>query len=77
MLLLDGSVADNIAYRRPDASPEEIEAAAKLSHADSFIRALPDGYATRIGHEGIRLSGGQRQRLAMARAAEGSADPRA
>ena len=68
VLLLDVSVADNIAYGRPDASSEEIEAAAKLAHADGFIRALPDGYATRIGHEGIRLSGGQRQRLALARA---------
>ena len=58
----------NIAYGRPDASQEEVEAAARLAAADEFIRALPDGYETVVGERGVTLSGGQRQRLAIARA---------
>ena len=67
-LLFSGPVRDNIAYGRPDASREEVEAAARAAQADEFIRALPDGYDTVIGERGIGLSGGQRQRIAIARA---------
>ena len=67
-LLFDGSVRDNIAYGRLDASDEEIAAAARAADANDFIRALPDGYQTRVGQRGRTLSGGQRQRIAIARA---------
>jgi ATP-binding cassette subfamily B protein/subfamily B ATP-binding cassette protein MsbA len=67
-LLLPITVADNIAYGRPEASPVEIEAAAVAANADEFIRRLPDGYDTVLGERGDTLSGGQRQRLAIARA---------
>ena len=67
-VLFDDAIAANIAYGRPDASPEAIEAAARAAHAHDFIVALPGGYQTRIGERGQRLSGGQRQRLAIARA---------
>ncbi|WP_148571218.1 ABC transporter ATP-binding protein [Nocardioides caldifontis] len=67
-LLLDASVAENIAFARPDATPDEIRAAARAADADEFVRRLPRGYATRIGQRGRSLSGGQRQRLAIARA---------
>ena len=66
--LFAGSIADNIAYGRPDASREEIIAAARLAEAEPFIRDLPDGYDTAIGEYGQKLSGGQRQRIALARA---------
>jgi ATP-binding cassette subfamily B protein/subfamily B ATP-binding cassette protein MsbA len=66
--LLPLSVADNIAYGRPGASREDIIAAATAANADSFIRALPQGYDTVIGERGASLSGGERQRLAIARA---------
>jgi ATP-binding cassette subfamily B protein/subfamily B ATP-binding cassette protein MsbA len=66
--LLPLSVAENIAYGRPDATREEIIAAAVAANADEFIRLLPDGYDTGIGERGATLSGGQRQRLAIARA---------
>ncbi len=72
--LFTASVAENIAYARPDAGIEEIEAAARRAQADGFIRALPDGYETRVGERGLTLSGGQRQRVAIARAL--LADPR-
>jgi ATP-binding cassette subfamily B protein len=62
------TVAENIAYGRPDASPEEIEAAARAANADEFIRRLPNGYDTAIGERGSTLSGGEKQRLAIARA---------
>lgn len=62
------SVADNIAYGRPDASRAEVEEAARLAAADGFIQNLPDGYDTVVGERGVTLSGGQRQRLAIARA---------
>jgi len=67
-LLFSGPVRDNIAYGRPDATQEEIEAAARAAQADEFIRALPEGYDTVIGERGVGLSGGQRQRVAIARA---------
>ncbi len=66
--LFTGDVRYNIAYGRLDASEEEIVAAARAAHADEFIRALPDGYDSHLGEQGVRLSGGQRQRLAIARA---------
>ncbi|HEY6730600.1 MAG TPA: ABC transporter ATP-binding protein [Solirubrobacterales bacterium] len=72
--LFTATVAENIAYARPAASQEEIEAAARRAQADDFIRALPDGYETRVGERGLTLSGGQRQRVAIARAL--LADPR-
>ena len=67
-LLFSGPVRDNVAYGRPDATQEEIEAAAKAARADEFIRELPEGYDTIIGERGVGLSGGQRQRIAIARA---------
>ncbi|MGH2991976.1 MAG: ABC transporter ATP-binding protein [Solirubrobacterales bacterium] len=72
--LFSASVAENIAYARPDASREEIELAARRAQADGFIRELPDGYDTVVGERGLTLSGGQRQRVAIARAL--IADPR-
>jgi ABC-type multidrug transport system fused ATPase/permease subunit len=72
--LFSDTVANNIAYARPDASREEIEAAAERAQAAGFIAELPDGYDTRVGERGLTLSGGQRQRLAIARAF--LADPR-
>ncbi|WP_410587753.1 ABC transporter ATP-binding protein [Amycolatopsis sp. lyj-23] len=66
--LFSSSIRDNIAYGRPDASNEEVVAAAKAAEADGFIRALPDGYETLVGERGLTLSGGQRQRLGLARA---------
>jgi subfamily B ATP-binding cassette protein MsbA len=67
-VLFNDTIANNIAYGSPHASPDEIERAAVAAHADEFIRTLPEGYSTRIGERGQRLSGGQRQRLAIARA---------
>jgi ATP-binding cassette subfamily B protein/subfamily B ATP-binding cassette protein MsbA len=67
-LLLDLSVAGNIAYGRPDATLSEIMLAAKAANADEFIRSLPEGYDSMIGERGASLSGGQRQRVAIARA---------
>jgi ATP-binding cassette, subfamily B, multidrug efflux pump len=67
-LLFSGPVGDNIAYGKPGATQEEIEAAARAAQADDFIRALPQGYDTVIGERGVGLSGGQRQRIAIARA---------
>ena len=72
--LFSASVAENIAYARPRATREEIEAAARRAQADEFIRALPDGCETLVGERGWTLSGGQRQRVAIARALV--ADPR-
>jgi ATP-binding cassette subfamily B protein len=67
-LLFDDSIANNIAYGRPDATRAEIIAAASAAKADEFIRRLPDGYDTLAGERGARLSGGERQRIAIARA---------
>ena len=66
--LFSASVNDNIAYGRPDATPEQVRRAAIAAEADEFIQRLPDGYDTVIGERGLTLSGGQRQRLALARA---------
>ncbi|RME56320.1 MAG: ABC transporter ATP-binding protein [Caldilineae bacterium] len=62
------TISENIAYGRPDATPEEIVAAAKAARAHDFIMSFPDGYETQIGERGVTLSGGQRQRIAIARA---------
>ena len=66
--LFSGTVRDNIATARPDATMEEIVQAARLAGADEFIRELPEGYGTNVGERGSSLSGGQRQRIAIARA---------
>jgi ATP-binding cassette subfamily B protein len=72
--LFTASIAENIAYARPRASRDEVEAAARRAQADEFIRHLPGGYDTLVGERGLTLSGGQRQRVAIARAL--LADPR-
>ena len=72
--LFSDSVFNNIRYGRPGATPEEVHAAARLAHAESFIERLPNGYDTPLGERGSGLSLGQRQLLAIARAA--LADPR-
>ena len=66
--LFSGTVRENIAFARPDASLEDVEAAARAAQAHDFIAALPDGYDTVLGDRGVGLSGGQRQRVALARA---------
>ena len=66
--LFSGSIWENIAYAKPDATPEEIIRAAKIANAHDFIVKFPDGYDTRVGERGQRLSGGERQRIAIARA---------
>lgn len=66
-LLLNGTVTQNICYGLQDADEEDIKKAAKAARADEFITALPDGYDTVIGDQGVKLSGGQRQRLSLAR----------
>ena len=65
--LFSGSIKENIAYGKPDATDDEIIAAAKLSGADEFINELPDGYNSYVGERGIMLSGGQKQRISIAR----------
>jgi ABC transporter fused permease/ATP-binding protein len=67
-VLFSGTIRDNIAYARDDASDVDIEAAARDAHAHDFIMGFPDGYRTAVGERGVKLSGGQRQRLAIARA---------
>ncbi|HLD71354.1 MAG TPA: ABC transporter ATP-binding protein [Candidatus Peribacteraceae bacterium] len=67
-ILFHRTIAENIAYGKPDATMEEIERAAKLSHAYEFISTLPQKYDTLVGERGIKLSGGERQRVAIARA---------
>jgi ATP-binding cassette subfamily B multidrug efflux pump len=67
-ILFTGSVKENIAYGKPEASDEEIIAAAKAAQAHDFINELPDGYDTQIAARGVNLSGGQKQRIAIARA---------
>ncbi|MBN2623942.1 MAG: ABC transporter ATP-binding protein [Acidimicrobiales bacterium] len=68
VFLFQGTVRDNMAYGRPDATDDEIVRAARLAEAHDFICALPDGYDTVVGERGQKLSGGQRQRLSIARA---------
>jgi ATP-binding cassette subfamily B protein len=72
--LFSATVHENIAYARPDATREDVVAAARRAQAHDFVERLPDGYDTRVGERGLTLSGGQRQRLAIARAL--LADPR-
>jgi len=67
-LLFHRTVRENIAYGKPDATVDEIVAAAKLAHADEFIRRLASGYESLVGERGLKLSGGERQRIAIARA---------
>jgi ATP-binding cassette subfamily B protein len=67
-ILFHRSLAENIGYGRPDATPAEIEEAARLANAHDFIAALPRGYRTLVGERGVKLSGGERQRVALARA---------
>ncbi len=67
-VLFSGTIRDNIAYGRPDASQEEIEEAARSANAHDFISALPDRFESQVGERGVRLSGGERQRIAVARA---------
>lgn len=74
VFLIDGTVAENIAYGSFDASREQVVAAARAAEAHDFIERLPQGYDTRVGERGQKLSGGQRQRIAIARALIG--DPR-
>lgn len=66
--LFSDTVRANLAYGRPEATREQIEAAARAAQADRFIAELPQGYDTKVGEHGLTLSGGQRQRLALARA---------
>ncbi len=66
--LFNGTIAENIGYAKPDASREEIEAAAKAANIHEDILAMPEQYETRVGERGLRLSGGQKQRVAIARA---------
>ena len=66
--LFNGSIAENIAYGKPDASVEEVIRAARAANAHEFIIRMPDGYDTRVGERGARLSGGERQRVSIARA---------
>jgi ATP-binding cassette subfamily B protein len=66
--MFHGTVAENLAFGRPGATPDEMRAAAEMANAHGFISALPQGYDTVIGERGVKLSGGQRQRIAIARA---------
>ena len=66
--LFHRSVLENIRYARPDATQQEVLAAAEMAHCRDFIEAMPEGFATIVGDRGVKLSGGQRQRLAIARA---------
>jgi len=68
VFLFDGTVRDNIAFGRKNATQEEIEQAARMAHCDEFVRTLKNQYDTLIGERGVKLSGGQKQRLALARA---------
>jgi ATP-binding cassette, subfamily B, bacterial len=67
-VLFSTTIAENIAYARPEAAPDEIAAAARAANAHRFVEALPDGYETLVGERGMRLSGGERQRISLARA---------
>ncbi len=73
-VLFDGTIRENVAFARPGASDEDVEAAARVAHCDEFIERFENGYETVVGERGVKLSGGQRQRVAIARAI--LADPR-
>jgi subfamily B ATP-binding cassette protein MsbA len=66
--LFDGTVRENVAYSRPNATFEEIREVMRIAHCDEFVEKLPEGYDTVVGERGVKLSGGQRQRIAIARA---------
>lgn len=66
--LFSGTIRENIAYARPDATDEQVRAAARVAHADRFVERLAEGYDSLIGERGLKLSGGQKQRIAVARA---------
>ena len=72
--LFDGTVKENIAFTRPDATDEEVREVSRIANVDEFVRGFPDQYDTIVGERGVKLSGGQRQRVAIARAI--LADPR-
>ncbi|MET0556407.1 MAG: ABC transporter ATP-binding protein [Vicinamibacteria bacterium] len=72
--LFDGTIRENVAFSRPDATEEQVLAACRLARVDEFAESFPDGYATIVGERGIKLSGGQKQRVSIARAV--LADPR-
>ncbi len=72
--LFDGTIAANVSFSKPDATPDEIREVSRIAHCDEFIGQFPDGYDTVVGERGVKLSGGQRQRVAIARAI--LADPR-
>jgi subfamily B ATP-binding cassette protein MsbA len=72
--LFDGTIRENVAFSRPDATEEQVLAACRLARVDEFAESFPDGYATVVGERGIKLSGGQKQRVSIARAV--LADPR-
>ena len=66
--LFDGTIADNVAFARPDASMEDIVKASRIARVDEFAQKFPEGYGTIVGERGVKLSGGQRQRISIARA---------
>ena len=66
--LFEGTIYENIAYGKPDATREEVEAAARAAHVDTFIRSLPNGYETVLSDDGVNLSKGQKQLITIARA---------
>ena len=68
VILFGGTIQENIAYGKPDATVEEIKEAARKANALEFIESFPDGFQTIVGERGVKLSGGQRQRVAIARA---------
>jgi ABC-type multidrug transport system fused ATPase/permease subunit len=68
VMLFGGTIYENIAYGKHNATPEEVEEAARKANAHDFITSFPEGYQTLVGERGVKLSGGQRQRIAIARA---------
>ena len=72
--LFDGTIRENVAFSRPDASEENVMAACRIARVDEFAESFAEGYDTVVGERGVKLSGGQRQRISIARAI--LADPR-